>query len=361
MSEEEVSYFRRALLEWAAQTPRPMPWKGEKDPYKIWLSEVILQQTRVEQGMPYYEKFVKSYPDARALAGAPEDEVLKMWEGLGYYSRARNLLQTARHIAFDRNGIFPDSYEDIRSLKGVGDYTAAAIASFAFNLPYPVVDGNVYRVLARFFALDAVTDLSSSKKLFASLAGRLLDPDRPGAFNQAIMDFGALCCTPAQPDCGNCPLRQRCQALAKGTPTDYPVRLKKTAKKERFILFLIVRRGGKTLVRKRTGKDIWKGLYEFPCIETSSAKELLETDISTIFPKGVPEGVSLGKPSDLCRQTLSHREITAVFRELLLPEDIPPGLFQDGIFSDCTETEIAGLKKNFAFPVVISGFLKKFV
>ena len=148
MSEEEVSYFRRALLEWAAQTPRPMPWKGEKDPYKIWLSEVILQQTRVEQGMPYYEKFVKSYPDALALAGAPEDEVLKMWEGLGYYSRARNLLQTARHIAFDRNGIFPDSYEDIRSLKGVGDYTAAAIASFAFNLPYPVVDGNVYRVLA---------------------------------------------------------------------------------------------------------------------------------------------------------------------------------------------------------------------
>ena len=361
MSEEEVSYFRRALLGWAAQTPRPMPWKGEKDPYKIWLSEVILQQTRVEQGMPYYEKFVKSYPDARALAGAPEDEVLKMWEGLGYYSRARNLLQTARHIAFDRNGVFPDKYGDIRSLKGVGDYTAAAIASFAFNLPYPVVDGNVYRVLSRYFALDAATDLSSSKKMFASLAGKLLDPDRPGAFNQAIMDFGALCCTPAQPDCGNCPLSQRCLALVKGTPADYPVRLKKTAKKERFFLFLIVRRGDKTLVRKRTGKDIWKGLYEFPNIETGSTAELSETDIKAIFPEGTPKGVLLGEPSDFCRQTLTHREITAVFRELVVPENSPANFIRDGIFSNCIETDLAELKKKFAFPVVISGFLKKFV
>jgi A/G-specific adenine glycosylase len=361
MSEEEVSYFRRALLEWAARTARPMPWKGEKDPYKVWLSEVILQQTRVEQGMPYYEKFVKAYPDPRALAGAPEDEVLKMWEGLGYYSRARNLLSTARHIAFDRKGVFPDNYEDIRSLKGVGDYTAAAIASFAFNLPYPVVDGNVYRVLSRYFALDAATDLISSKKMFASLAGKLLDPDQPGTFNQAIMDFGALCCTPARPDCGNCPLNQRCLALVKGSPADYPVRLKKTAKKERYFLFLIVRQGDKTLVRKRTGRDIWRGLYEFPCIETGSAAELGDTDLGTIFTEGTPEGISLGEPSGLYRQTLTHREITAVFRELIVPENIRPEIIRDGIFSDCIETDAAGLKKNFAFPVVISGFLKKFV
>ncbi len=361
MSEEDVSYFRRGLLEWAARTSRPMPWKGEKNPYKVWLSEVILQQTRVEQGMPYYEKFVKAYPDTHALANAPEDEVLKMWEGLGYYSRARNLLRTARHIASDRNGVFPDQYDDIRALKGVGDYTAAAIASFAFNLPYPVVDGNVYRVLSRYFAIDAATDLSSSKKIFASLAGRLLDPDQPGVYNQAIMDFGALCCTPAQPDCGNCPLNQRCLALAKGSPADYPVRLKKTAKKERFFLFLIVRRGDKTLVRKRAGRDIWHGLYEFPFVETGSAEELSEANIGTIFPGGVPEGITLGEPSSLCRQTLTHREITAIFRELAVPENIPDRVINDGIFSGCVETDWAGLKKNFAFPVVISGFLKKFV
>lgn len=361
MSEEDVSYFRRGLLGWAARTPRPMPWKGEKNPYKIWLSEVILQQTRVEQGMPYYEKFVKAYPEVHALAGALEDEVLKMWEGLGYYSRARNLLSAARHIAHERNGVFPDKYEDIRALKGVGDYTAAAIASFAFNLPYPVVDGNVYRVLSRYFALDAATDLSSSKKMFASLAGTLLDPEQPGAFNQAIMDFGALCCTPAQPDCGNCPLKQRCLALVKGSPADYPVRLKKTAKKERFIQYLVVRRGDKTLVRKRAGRDIWHGLYEFPSIETDSAGELTETDIRVIFPGEVPEGLSLGEPSEFYRQTLTHREITAVFRELVVPENIGEEYFRDGIFSGCIETDLAGLKKNFAFPVVISGFLKKFV
>lgn len=361
MNEDDVSFFRRGLLGWAARNPRPMPWKGEKDPYKIWLSEVILQQTRVEQGMPYYEKFVKAYPDARALAGAPEDEVLKMWEGLGYYSRARNLLNAARYIADERNGVFPDKYEDIRALKGVGDYTAAAIASFAFNLPYPVVDGNVYRVLSRYFALDAATDLSSSKKMFASLAGKLLHPEQPGAFNQAIMDFGALCCTPAQPDCGNCPLKQRCLALVKGSPADYPVRLKKNAKKERFFLYLVVRRGDKILIRKRAGRDIWNGLYEFPFIETASAGELTETDIRAIFPGEVPAGISPGEPSGFYRQTLTHREITAVFRELIVPDDIHGEYLGEGIFSGCIETDLAGLKKNFAFPAIISGFLKKII
>jgi A/G-specific adenine glycosylase len=255
-----------------------------------------------------------------------------MWEGLGYYSRARNLLSAARHIAHERNGVFPDKYEDIRALKGVGDYTAAAIASFAFNLPYPWWTAMFTGFCRGTLPWMPQQTCLHQKKCSPAWQGHCSIRNSPGAFNQAIMDFGALCCTPAQPDCGNCPLKQRCLALVKGFARRLSGTVEENRQKERFIQYLVVRRGDKTLVRKRAGRDIWHGLYEFPSIETDSAGELTETDIRVIFPGEVPEGLSLGEPSEFYRQTLTHREITAVFRELVVPEKIGEEYCRDGIF-----------------------------
>ncbi|HMX40236.1 MAG TPA: A/G-specific adenine glycosylase, partial [Saprospiraceae bacterium] len=234
--QDDPAHFRQALLRWAEVHPRPLPWKGQSDPYRIWLSEIILQQTRVEQGLPYYERFVAAYPSVRHLADAPEEELMKLWEGLGYYSRARNLHAAARHIAYGLGGNFPTDYAGLRQLRGVGDYTAAAIASFAYGLPHAVVDGNVYRVLARCFGIATPTATPAAKRQFADLAQRLLDPARPAAFNQAIMDFGATWCKPRQPRCADCPLSSRCVALATGQVASLPLKSGKAPKKERFFL-----------------------------------------------------------------------------------------------------------------------------
>ena len=252
--------FSDTLLDWYDANGRDLPWRRTRDPYAIWLSEIILQQTRIAQGRSYWERFLQAYPDVQALAAAQEDDVLRLWQGLGYYSRARNLLTAARQIA--AQGRFPDTLEGIRALKGVGDYTAAAIASFAFGIPAAVVDGNVYRVLARHFGIPTPVGSTAAKKEFTALAQSLLPPERPGDFNQAMMDFGATLCTPASPACARCPLADSCAALATGRVDSLPVREKGAAVQERRFDYVYVRFRGRTAIRRRGTGDIWAGLYE---------------------------------------------------------------------------------------------------
>lgn len=261
--------FTNLLMQWHYNdNTRQMPWKGEKDPYKVWLSEVILQQTRVEQGWEYFERFTKQYTDIQALAAAADEEVFKLWEGLGYYNRCKNLLATARVITEKYNGIFPQDYETILSLKGIGTYTAAAIASFCFGLPYPVIDGNVLRVLARVFAIDTPIDSPRAKEIFTQQADKLLYKDDPGAFNQAIMDFGATVCKPALPLCAKCPLQTICGAYKAGSVNVLPVKEKTLTRKTRWFTYFIFNNNGHTLIHKRIAKDIWQNLFEFYPVET---------------------------------------------------------------------------------------------
>ena len=241
-------FFTKKLLEWYAQNDRPMPWKGIKNPYFIWLSEVILQQTRVEQGLPYYLKFIKKYPTINSLAKAPEDEILKLWEGLGYYSRARNLHAAAKEIVVNYNGIFPTTYEEILKLKGVGEYTASAIASFAYDLPRAVIDGNVYRVLTRFFGIHTPVDTSKGKKKIRLLADCLLETQKPALYNQAIMDFGAIQCTPKTPECSVCTLKNACTGYGLKKVNTYPVKSKKIKKRKRHFYYLVLKQGSKLLL-----------------------------------------------------------------------------------------------------------------
>lgn len=255
-----MASFGVRIMEWYKENGRDLPWRNTKDPYRIWVSEIILQQTRVAQGYDYYCRFIRRFPDVNSLAEAGEDEVMKYWQGLGYYSRARNLHAAAREIA--GKGYFPDTYEEVRRLKGVGDYTAAAICSFAFGLPCAVVDGNVYRVLSRWMGIDMPVDSVKGKNYFRELAEELLVKEDPALYNQAIMDFGALQCTPSSPSCMFCPLSDSCVALQKGWVDRLPVKQHKTKVSERFFTYLFIISGDFTFIHKRTGDDIWKNLYE---------------------------------------------------------------------------------------------------
>jgi A/G-specific adenine glycosylase len=351
-----IAFFRENLFAWAAQNPRPMPWKDERDPYKIWLSEILLQQTRVEQGLPYYLRFVAQYPTVRDLADAPEDELMKQWEGLGYYARARNLHAAAKHVAYELNSLFPDTYEEIRKLKGVGDYTAAAVASFGFGLPHAVLDGNVYRVLARFFGIETPTDTPAAKREFAARAQELLDPDRPAAFNQAMMDFGAMCCTPQQPRCAACPLRSACRAFELGKVGDLPLKSKTLTKKERFFIYAVFNCAGEVFVRKRTGKDIWQGLWEFPMVEQAGLAPSQDWAhlAQSFFPPPPPEGLMLRNVSSPFRQMLTHQLVTAIFCEF----DVPDQSFPTVIPQEWLRMPRQSLKKNIAFPRIVERYLQ---
>ncbi|WP_454983239.1 A/G-specific adenine glycosylase [Capnocytophaga sputigena] len=256
-------------MNWYATAQRDLPWRGTTDPYKVWLSEIILQQTRVVQGLPYYQRFISNYPTITNLAKAPEEEVLKLWQGLGYYSRAKNLHHTAQYIATELGGIFPKTYKELVKLKGIGDYTASAIASFCYNEPFPVVDGNVYRVLSRVFGIATPINSTQGTKEFKVLAHECLDKANAGVYNQAIMEFGALQCTPQSPDCSSCVLRDHCWAFHHNKVNELPVKLKKITIKKRYFNYLVwLNPYGQTLLQKREGKDIWHGLYEFPLLET---------------------------------------------------------------------------------------------
>lgn len=264
--------FQIRLKEWYDVHKRDLPWRKTDDPYKIWLSEIILQQTRVEQGLPYYQKFVKNYPTVYRLAQAQEDQVMKDWEGLGYYSRARNLQYSARLISQELNGEFPASYKEIIELKGVGEYTAAAIASFAFGEAKAVVDGNVFRVLSRYLGIETPINSTKGKKQFLEAAEQLLDKEEPSWYNQAIMEFGALQCVPKNPQCPVCPMNDACSALANGKVDSLPVKIKKNYNRERFFYFFQIENEGKVLVEKRTDSDIWKNLFQFPMVEFESSQ-----------------------------------------------------------------------------------------
>jgi A/G-specific adenine glycosylase len=313
MHPSDLRFFRERLKAWAAQHPRPLPWKLTRDPYHIWLSEIILQQTRVEQGLPYYEHFVTAYPTVRQLADAPDTDVMRLWEGLGYYARARNLLAAARHVAYERGGVFPDTYDGIRALRGVGDYTAAAIASFAYDLPHAVLDGNVFRVLARWQGIGTPIDSTEGKRQFAALAQQVLDPTDPAAHNQAMMDFGATWCTPARPRCAGCFFEEKCVARQTAQVSELPVKAKKMIKKNRFLVFFVFRKDNQTFLRQRTERDIWQDLYTFPSVELAE----LPTDATALrdldfWGKKIPDATQI-RLSQPFQQTLTHRVVTAVF------------------------------------------------
>ncbi|HJS53462.1 MAG TPA: A/G-specific adenine glycosylase, partial [Chitinophagaceae bacterium] len=309
-NKELLSKFPALLMRWNKhQNKRRMPWKGEKDPYKIWLSEVILQQTRVEQGLKYYEKFIFHFPDIQTLARAKEERVYKMWEGLGYYSRCKNLIETARYISKELRGKFPDTFENILALKGVGQYTAAAIASFAYNLPYAVVDGNVFRVLSRVFGIKKPIDSREGKRIFTQLAFELLDKKQPGIYNQAIMDFGAVICKP-YPVCDCCVFKDHCFAFKKNVTDQLPLKEKKINIINRWFNYLVFESGTKIYIRKRDTNDIWKNLYEFVLIETNGdtpvAELLTKAEKSKIIQKGSYKVLSF---SPVYAQQLSHQKI----------------------------------------------------
>lgn len=329
-----------------------MPWKGEKDPYKIWLSEIILQQTRVEQGWDYYLRFIKAFPTVKQLATAPEVQVFKLWEGLGYYSRCKNLIATARIIHHQYNDVFPSSYEEIIALKGIGPYTAAAISSFAFNLPYAVVDGNVLRVMARFFGIKLPIDSIKGKALLTSLANELLDKKSPGIYNQAIMDFGAVICKPKQPACKDCIMKKECIAYIMNTVDAIPIKEKKIVKKKRWFYYLILTYKNTVYIRLRTGKDIWQNLHEFLLIEAEdrlSADQIPEQETIHYYInafKGIITDIS-----KQYAQQLTHQTIHGQFIEIKINRKPKPG-----------NGYTAVLRKDlslYAFPKFITTYLQE--
>jgi A/G-specific adenine glycosylase len=305
------------IIEWYLANKRDLPWRNTKDPYKIWMSEIILQQTKVEQGLSYYHKLISNFPTVQDLAVADEETILKNWQGLGYYSRARNLHFAAKQITKDFDNNFPNTYEDIISLKGVGEYTAAAIASFAFQLPYAVVDGNVFRLLSRFFGVDTPINSSEGKKIFSKLAQTHLDTKRPDTYNQAIMEFGSQMCKPKNPECIRCPLQSTCIAFSENKIQDLPVKLKKTKQKVLHFDYFYIRFKNETFIKKRLDNGIWKNLYEFPLID--SEKELSEKDV---LKKAEDQGWLNFNTSEIksiskkYKHILSHRIIYARFWEI---------------------------------------------
>jgi A/G-specific adenine glycosylase len=296
--------FQLLITNWYKQNKRALPWRNTTDAYKIWLSEIILQQTRVDQGLSYYIKFLDHYPTITDLADASEQDVLKLWQGLGYYSRARNLHATANTVKTQFNGKFPSEYKNIIQLKGIGAYTAAAIASFAYNLPIAVLDGNVYRVLSRVFDIDLPIDSTQGKKEFALLAQSLINSHDPATYNQGIMEFGALQCTPLKPDCETCPLESQCLALSRKTIFQRPVKQQKIIIKKRFLHYLIYHFEEETYIQQRTTKDIWQNLYEFPLIETDENVTLNFSD---------SELNALSFVSDEVKHILSHQHLITRF------------------------------------------------
>lgn len=304
-------WFSKALKKWhLVENNREMPWKGIKDPYKIWLSEIILQQTRVEQGLAYYNRFIDTYPDVHTLAKAPDNQVFKLWEGLGYYSRCRNLITAAKTISIEHDGLFPASKEGLLALSGIGNYTAAAIGSFAFGLPLAVVDGNVLRVLSRVFGISTPVDTPAGRKALEQLAEQLLDKKEPALYNQAIMDLGATVCKPRQPLCGACPFQHKCLAFETDKIEQLPVKSKKIKQRERFFYYLILESKGKQLVRQRKGKDIWQDLFEFILKETDEPVEEKELKSWSFWNLGAKKEKTtlLSVSAELVHQ-LTHQKI----------------------------------------------------
>lgn len=341
--------FTNLLIEWYLQNKRDLPWRNTTNPYPIWLSEIILQQTRVAQGMPYFYAFLESFPTVKELAIADEQQVLKLWQGLGYYSRARNLHQTAQYIANELDGVFPNSYAGLIQLKGIGGYTAAAIASFAYNEPVPVVDGNVFRVVSRYFGIESDISTGKTKKEFTALAAELLSKEQPALFNQAIMEFGAMHCTPKNPDCENCIFNSSCVALQKGLVGQLPFKSKKTKIRKRYFNYIVLQdKKGNTKIQQRTDKGIWHNLYEFPLFETTQ-EEGFET-IAPLIKNDTDFGDSVvsiqeANPISLIHK-LSHQHLNIKFWKVTVNNTLTDGVNPEQL-------------RTFPFPIVIHNFIEE--
>lgn len=338
--------FQEIIIKWYNENKRDLPWRETKDPYKIWISEIILQQTRVKQANQYYLHFIAEFPDINTLALSPLEKVLKAWQGLGYYSRARNLHESAQFIMKNKNGVFPDNYENLIQLKGIGEYTAAAIASIAYNLPHAVIDGNVYRVLSRVFGVNESINTTKGKKIFKELANELLINNNPSIYNQAIMEFGAVQCIPQKPGCSKCPLDAICFAYTKKMVHQFPLKTNKIIIESRFFYYLVIKYKNYTFINKRHNNDIWASLYEFPLIEMK--KETTEEDIiqsgqwNALF-NGT--NVFLKKISPYFKHVLSHRIIFAKYF-LIEIQDIKDDLKKKYIqipFSDINKYPVSQL------------------
>ena len=332
------------LLHWYQQNKRDLPWRQTQDPYKIWLSEIILQQTQVAQGLPYYKKFITTYPDVQALAAATEHEILNLWQGLGYYSRARNLHFTAKDIVVNYGGVFPKTYQALLQLKGVGDYTAAAIASFCYNEPVSVLDGNVYRVLARIFGLEIPINSTEGKKIFRMLAQENLDKRQPAVYNQAIMEFGALHCTPKQAKCDSCPLSQECMAYQTGQVSHLPVKLSKIKIKKRYLHYFLVQYKDAIILEKRQGKGIWQNLFQLPLIETAQNQVFSNRDLDQLYQNYAIDPDAAPIMISEVQHKLTHRHLKIKF-----------WLVKSKKRSNCL-VKINELK-NYPMPIVIANFL----
>jgi A/G-specific adenine glycosylase len=343
----------QTLIHWYRKNKRDLPWRNTNKPYYIWISEIILQQTRVNQGLSYYNSFIQKFPEIKYLAGASEDEVLKMWQGLGYYSRARNLHRCAKEIMEKHHGKFPESYEEIRALPGIGDYTAAAIASFSFHLPYPVLDGNVYRFLSRYFGIRIPINTGAAKKEFYSILQNLIKDAGPHEFNQAIMEFGAIQCKPTSPDCAICPLQSSCYAFENNSVDQLPVKVNKQKIRNRYFYYLVIRNRDHLYLQKRTKKDIWQNLYEFPLIESKKKFKidfiLLADEWNNFFRSSRPVLHSVSKET---KHILSHQVLHTRFIELSLSER---GFKQP----DNWQKVDIGDVKNYAVPRLIDKYLKE--
>lgn len=346
-------YFSEKVAEWYGQHKRNLPWRRTRDPYKIWLSEIILQQTRVIQGLPYYQRFIEKFPDVWALAAASEQEVLRLWQGLGYYTRARNLHKCAKEVVSLYNGLFPDRYEQLLKLPGIGEYTAAAVASFSFKEPVAVVDGNVFRVLARIFGIDHEINSPKGKKYFTGLANELISRHHPDVHNQAVMEFGALWCTPKQPKCEACPFQQTCFASLNNLQPQLPVKAKAKAARKRYFYYFVLKKGKSLMMKKRDKKDIWHGLYDFYLVEKNRAIKPDNVMVEDVYLKKLKTRASV-QTSPVYRHVLSHQVILSRF-----------------ILIDHSETSLPAAEKDYKFypikkimdlpkPVLISRFLEDY-
>lgn len=341
--------FSNLLIKWYLQNKRDLPWRNTTNPYPIWLSEIMLQQTRVAQGMPYFLSFTTAFPTVFDLAKASEEQVLKLWQGLGYYSRARNLHQTAQYITTELNGIFPVNYNDLLKLKGVGEYTAAAIASFAYNEIIPVVDGNVFRVLSRYFDINTDIAQASAKKEFTALAFELIPKDNPAIFNQAIMEFGALQCVPKNPNCSSCVFNESCAALQKNKVDQLPVKSKKLKVRNRYFNYVVASDENKnTIIQKRTSKGIWHNLYEFPLLETEKEEDFdfVSEQIQKEYFKENTISSILETNNKSIVHKLSHQHLHIKFWNVKIK-----GTIENGIDVETMKT--------FPFPIVIHNFIEK--
>lgn len=301
----------KELLRWYEENQRVLPWRGTKDPYKIWLSEVIMQQTRVAQGTPYYLKFILKYPTVASLAAADEQDILKLWQGLGYYSRGRNLLKAARQVVTDFKGAFPEDYKNLIKLKGVGPYTAAAIISIAFNKAHAVLDGNVFRVLARIYGIETPVNAPGAREIFQDYADKLLDKRTPGTFNEAMMEFGATLCLPANPLCESCPVMDNCLAKKNNLQNALPIKLALKKVKTRYLHYLFVNKDDQFVINHRKPGDIWQGLYELPLIETEQ-EEILNMEKAS---EGTGLNFSFIKPLKKITHKLTHQRLVITFYE----------------------------------------------